>query len=437
MVAEENVLRPDADGEVPGGLSVDWPGKPKQYMPSRMRRARRWVVRAVLLAGFVGLMVGLTLAVTGTLDLNQFSWFRAWCVGSLGTERLAFLGSDGHYSDVYITDRHATRLCRLSYHSNAAGTIAWRNDGQQIVFALNSEGPPTLPMQGHLEPRASLGIAALTLDGQMHVLIPSRPTNSTVSSSTATSGPKPATPASITSLNETETLTTSLPARDTLSPLAPAWSPDGASLAFLQGSSPATLWVMSRDGLLPRTAAQDVVSFSWLPDSSTISYLTGLIPPRQQEIHLVQVDGTNDRSLSLPPGGNLKWSPDGKHIAWVLQSLELAIADADGSNMHMFRATRDMAWSPDSTRLTYSDEQSGTIHIVNADGSNDRVVHDQIVNVSDIAWSPDGAALAFAVATYSSTQVVILDLTTGQICLASPKLLWSGVPAWEPFYLRI
>lgn len=53
-------------------------------------------------------------------------------------------------------------------------------------------------------------------------------------------------------------------------------------------------------------------------------------------------------------------------------------------------------WSPDGTRIAYSDYHSpGPVRVVNADGTGARSVTDGYISPYPVAWSPDGGQLAF------------------------------------------
>jgi TolB protein len=71
------------------------------------------------------------------------------------------------------------------------------------------------------------------------------------------------------------------------------------------------------------------------------------------------------------------------------------VSASDGSD----RATKlanggDPAWSPDGTKLAYSD--SGNIYVINADGTGAVKLTTGTEGDVHPAWSPDGARLAFA-----------------------------------------
>lgn len=103
---------------------------------------------------------------------------------------------------------------------------------------------------------------------------------------------------------------------------APAWSPDGARLAFL-GSladvstayAPEHVWIVERDGSDPRELATTTFTpVTWSPDSRSVASIT----PQYDDIEVSTVDGQNRRRLGPRTGliYGVAWSPDGGAIAY-------------------------------------------------------------------------------------------------------------------------
>jgi Tol biopolymer transport system component len=95
-----------------------------------------------------------------------------------------------------------------------------------------------------------------------------------------------------------------------------------------------------------------------------------------ERLYLVSPDGTGVRDLGTPFGfhGDPAWSPDGKRIAFPAGETPdyagLAVINAEGSGLHTFIKTYKhggdtccLSWSPDGTRLAYTENVGDTYTI--------------------------------------------------------------------------
>src|SRR5207253_11180035 len=98
----------------------------------------------------------------------------------------------------------------------------------------------------------------------------------------------------------------------------PAWSPDGASFAFLEGGN---IWRRPATGGAPTqitTAPGNESDPAWSADSSVVSY--SVQGAGDSTIWVANADGTNNHQVTIDPGGpsfsdlNPSFSPAGDRI---------------------------------------------------------------------------------------------------------------------------
>jgi hypothetical protein len=136
------------------------------------------------------------------------------------------------------------------------------------------------------------------------------------------------------------------------------------------------------------------------------------------------------------------WSPDGSRIVYesvVDANSDIFMMNADGSGQ--VRLTDDVAgdynpvWSPDGEHIAFASYRSPSgIYVMRTDGSDVRLVEPDgdIANLG-LAWSPDGRFLAFSSSRGQgfARAVYVLDLSTKiftQITGRGP--IWG--PSWQP-----
>src|SRR5579859_3354713 len=129
-------LRVGDDGEIQGLPPVEAENpKRKKRPPSRWRR---WLGIPLLIGAIAipaAVISSLATAIsTGTLDLNQFGWYRQVCIAALGSDRLAFIGSDGTSSNVLMTSVDGVRQCPVTYSQNLIMDQSVSPDGKHIAF---------------------------------------------------------------------------------------------------------------------------------------------------------------------------------------------------------------------------------------------------------------------------------------------------------------
>lgn len=184
-------------------------------------------------------------------------------------------------------------------------------------------------------------------------------------------------------------------------PSQPALSPDGRRLAYvlrthdLDGDRGVTaLWIADGNAApRPLTHGTADGSPAWSPDGATLAFL------RDGQIHLLPAAGGEPTRLTdLPLGaGEPRWSPDGARIAFSAP-VDAAAVDGEDDAARARRAAAPVV----AGGLDYQADGMGLlrsvrtqVHVVEvADGAVRQLTHGR-QHALEPAWSPDGAALAY------------------------------------------
>jgi len=147
------------------------------------------------------------------------------------------------------------------------------------------------------------------------------------------------------------------------------------------------------------------------------------------------------------------WSPDGTKIAFISNRdylFSLYVMNADGSNARLVTDKvmdpGEPAWSPDSGKIAFSagkratfgmDRPSVDIYVVNVDGSGlIQLTRDAGLNGS-AAWSPDSKQIAFTSNRDGKSKIWVMNPDgSNQRLLPNPQNtgtgFYGGQPAWSP-----
>lgn len=240
---------------------------------------------------------------------------------------------------------------------------------------------------------------------------------------------------------------------------SPAWSPDGATLAFVQESAdetPRYLATISADGtaverLEPLAGRPGGIGpQAWSPDG------TQLVFASQDGIYVMNADGTGVRRVTRYEGDHAcfdlhpSWSPDASTIAFAVMceggNEGLWTVAIDGSARRQLIAGdyesdeyRSPVWSPDGTRVAFVKTdwrgndpiKNASIYVTNADGTAETRVAEGAAFDRSLAWSPDGRAIAFTGYHEGGSDIFLVDLETREVT----QLTQTGDavdPAWQP-----
>jgi Tol biopolymer transport system component len=203
---------------------------------------------------------------------------------------------------------------------------------------------------------------------------------------------------------------------------------------------------------------------SWHPDGSRIAYSrsfgaawTGL----RTELRIAAIDGPMPYTLLTLSGGvilNVRWSPDGNRLAFVLYTpnpawgavwglagnrWDIYVVNADGSGLRPLAPAHpneasSLDWSPDGTRLAFISDAEGVngVYTVAVDGvSLPARLSPPMVVAAHPRWSPDGESIAFTGVPVTEVlrehhHLWIVD-ADGSDARRLPAQTWLA-PTWSP-----
>ena len=224
----------------------------------------------------------------------------------------------------------------------------------------------------------------------------------------------------------------------------PVWAPDGTRIAFLTGRGTPSLAVVSTDGFLETALVP--LSGNTYPDPTAVA-----LSPNWQwaavqrftgttlALYLHRLDNAEERLLApVGYGTRPAWSPDSRRLAFRMSDGALAATGVDGSGLVRLAAGGTaLAWSPDGTHIAFGggDPQDIDIHVVDADGRNERT----LVGVAGAqvapTWSPDGSRIAFLTQETNSAPLllgVVRADGTGIRTYPGPRVGNPGSFSWTP-----
>jgi Tol biopolymer transport system component len=244
---------------------------------------------------------------------------------------------------------------------------------------------------------------------------------------------------------------------DGMAAAEPAWSPDGAKIAFVLGppehlgayAGDGDIYMMNADGtrLIRLTEGLRAAGPAWSPDGTRIVFTQD----QGTSLMVMNADGTGARELrsdgeAYPPYQSPAWSPDGTRIAFQAspepraETNSVYVANIDGTGTTRIThggSARTPAWSPDGSALAYAGPDG--IYLLDvATGSERRLTdcrfREDCGRDSHPSWSPDGSRIAFARQDGARTtvQVFVMNADSSGLQQLTSGPEWNTYPRWQP-----
>ena len=189
---------------------------------------------------------------------------------------------------------------------------------------------------------------------------------------------------------------------------SPRLSRDGSQIVYtrqwtnqLEDKMQSELWIMQSDGSRQRFLTKGSGA-EWSPDSTRICYTADGEPKGSQVfvLWLATREATQLTHCTETPS-NLRWSPDGRRIAFQMQ-----VPEKDGFPIAMPKAPKGAKWAEEPkiiTRLAYRRDQQGYrpagyshLFVVDEQGGTPRQVTKGDFDHTSPQWTADGKELVFA-----------------------------------------
>lgn len=254
----------------------------------------------------------------------------------------------------------------------------------------------------------------------------------------------------------------------------PAWSPDGSHIAFVSWrDGNAEIYVMSVEEALQSADGSEPTRLTnsptldekpaWSPDGARLAFESDRDGNREVYVMNVEdalqgTDGSDQTRLTYNPlfDGNPSWSPDGQRIVFAsfresdwdiyLMPVPESLASAT-TEPEMTRLTSNQefewapAWSPGGTQIAFYSyrDGNGEIYVMNTDGSGQTRLTDNPAEDSSPAWSPDGRQIAFTSNRDGNFEIYVMSVadplqgTDGSVPVRLTHTRANDYePTWQP-----
>ena len=232
-----------------------------------------------------------------------------------------------------------------------------------------------------------------------------------------------------------------------------AVSPDGSQIAYAllklnreKGVLSSNLYVMNSDGSAVKQVSvkpvfsnqTEIDSYlyesapAWSPDGTTLAFVSNrhtfkpeVRDHRALEIFTLNLESGMVKQVTFSRGliDRPSWSPDGQKLAFMSDrtgNWNIFVMDLDGSEeaKNLNNSPEDErwpAWSPDGGKIAFHSNLPGSLDVytIGVNGTGLVRVTDYAGDDFSPAWSPDGSWLAFISEMSGSDEIYLRDLISG------------------------
>jgi Tol biopolymer transport system component len=233
---------------------------------------------------------------------------------------------------------------------------------------------------------------------------------------------------------------------------APQLSPDGTQIVYtrrwvdkMNDKWESAVWLMNTDGSHARQLVQGS-DVKWSPDGKRIAYVAKGEPNGSQIfVRWMDTEGASTQVSHVTEAPSaLEWSPDGKSIAFMMN-----VPIKETWRIAMPTPPKGAKWieSPKivsrlnyrSDRIGFTDEAVRHIFVIPADGGTPRQITTGEWNASAPNFSPDGKWIAFsslrtkdAESAFRKSHIYAANLETGEIKQITSRNGTSNGPEFSP-----